>query len=626
MERFVVNIQIKDIWERDNLRAPTHAPAAAAPSGGSARLRLLLDFDSGPTSSRPVAAPAPVPDPNVSSSAPPSSSPSLAHNASGTSALQQDGDDDDDSEDDMAVSEGEVRPRAKRPREYLSTNLSEEQKKLVLEKLLAKNPNGSFKLSVPEVLQFFVYNFPSIGSALNMKTLGNWRRGPKDGPRKKCGRAYTLAEHLRNEAAIMLKAMGAAGSPMDSKIARPILQGWLRQKGLFHLFSPTPAPNKISFSKSWINELFLEFKLSDRKGTTDAQHLPHDWPQQLLHMCYRIAHMVFLDNVPPELVVNLDQWGQRILATRNRTRVVQGTKTVGIIGGEDKRQITGVGAVSASGDFVGIQAIWTGKTTACHPKNVPSHSQLLHSHSSNHWSNLETMKDYVLRLLIPFFKDKIARLGLPQHQPCILILDHWKVHLLVEFRDFLSRCTPPIKVAFIPPGLTPKGQGTSFLALLRSIPLHYLTSGIVMDVSVNHPLKTITTQLASDHVAAQVCAQLGTNPNLAPKVDIKLSSLKAIVVEGHIKALEHFATDVGKKIILSGFTKTGISRCFDLQFQREAAQWLTGAGSAAHFIPDTSSEVPPGELEYVGFDERLDFPEFPVEIDEDIDFELLTLV
>jgi hypothetical protein len=165
-------------------------------------------------------------------------------------------------------------------------------------------------------------------------------------------------------------------------------------------------------------------------------------------------------NIPAALVINLDQFGQRLLSVLNRTRVTKGTKTVGILGVEDKRQITGVAAAAMNGKFLGIHAIWQGKTDRCHPKSAESHSCLIHTHSANHWSTLGTMKDFVTRLVLPYVKGVIEELRLPQDQHSVLMVDMWKVHLSAEFRDFLSKCTPPIEVNYIEAGTTPKGQRT----------------------------------------------------------------------------------------------------------------------------------------------------------------------
>lgn len=172
----------------------------------------------------------------------------------------------------------EEEPSRKRPRTYSSTDLNETEKNLVLEKLLDKSPSGSFSCSCPEVLDFFSYNFKSIGKKLTLRTLQRWREeATKEAVTSvsvKQGRPYILPLPHRLAMGNLLKTMGAAGSPMNTKIARPILIGYLQSVGLAHLYEKKAQPGKISFSSSWIRDLFVENQLADRKGTTAAQHLP----------------------------------------------------------------------------------------------------------------------------------------------------------------------------------------------------------------------------------------------------------------------------------------------------------------------------------------------------------------
>ena len=72
----------------------------------------------------------------------------------------------------------------------------------------------------------------------------------------------------------------------------------------------------------------------------------------------------------------------------------QGTKSVYITGANDKRQITAVFCGPLVGDFLPIQIIYQGKTPHCYHKYqfLPD-SDI--THSPKHWSNEETMIEYV---------------------------------------------------------------------------------------------------------------------------------------------------------------------------------------------------------------------------------------
>ena len=63
--------------------------------------------------------------------------------------------------------------------------------------------------------------------------------------------------------------------------------------------------------------------------------------------------------------------------------------------------ITAVFCSSLSGDFLPIQLVYQGKTVRCHPKyNFPDDWHI--THSPNHWSTEETLKDYLNEILFPY--------------------------------------------------------------------------------------------------------------------------------------------------------------------------------------------------------------------------------
>ena len=175
------------------------------------------------------------------------------------------------------ISDAEEEPEAKRKRVH---ELSNDLRDLVLERLLATRPHdsSSFRYTVPQVLEFFQANHAkTIGNFLSLRTLYDWRAAaehPKSSASNKVGAPFVLSVSHRVACGQLLKEMGNAGSPMNSKIARPVLVGYLKSHSLLHLYSPKASKGKISFSKSWILGLFEEFDLADRAGTTDKQKLP----------------------------------------------------------------------------------------------------------------------------------------------------------------------------------------------------------------------------------------------------------------------------------------------------------------------------------------------------------------
>ena len=75
-----------------------------------------------------------------------------------------------------------------------------------------------------------------------------------------------------------------------------------------------------------------------------------------------------MEDVPPELVLNWDQTGIKLVPTTSWTMNEVGARRVELIGSSDKQQITAVFCGSLVGRFLPIQLIYKGKTGRCHPK------------------------------------------------------------------------------------------------------------------------------------------------------------------------------------------------------------------------------------------------------------------
>ncbi|HYN45038.1 MAG TPA: hypothetical protein VER35_03480, partial [Candidatus Limnocylindrales bacterium] len=56
-----------------------------------------------------------------------------------------------------------------------------------------------------------------------------------------------------------------------------------------------------------------------------------------------------------------------------------------------------------------------GTTDNCHPK-VPEPPKWIFCHTSNHWQQKSSMKEFVERVLIPYRQETIERLNLPDDQ------------------------------------------------------------------------------------------------------------------------------------------------------------------------------------------------------------------
>ena len=105
----------------------------------------------------------------------------------------------------------------------------------------------------------------------------------------------------------------------------------------------------------------------------------------------------------------------------------QGCTQVPVVGKEDKREITVVLAVTASGTLLPPQLIYQGKTNGCHPKiTFPTKSNV--THSENHWSTTETMIKYFDKIIIPYVVETQREPELADDQPALAIFDVFAAH------------------------------------------------------------------------------------------------------------------------------------------------------------------------------------------------------
>ena len=106
-----------------------------------------------------------------------------------------------------------------------------------------------------------------------------------------------------------------------------------------------------------------------RKGTTRKVGPSKKFLEEEKFTFQRKISNVILDHdVPSALVLNLDQTPLSYVSSRKYTFSPKESKTVVIVGLDDKRQITVTFVVSATGSFLPIQLIYQGKSKGCFSK------------------------------------------------------------------------------------------------------------------------------------------------------------------------------------------------------------------------------------------------------------------
>jgi len=131
--------------------------------------------------------------------------------------------------------------------------------------------------------------------------------------------------------------------------------------------------------------------------------------------------------------VNWDQTVVLLVSSSKYSMAAVGSKQVSVVGGDDKRQITALLTITASGILLAPQLIYQGTTERCNLKyRLPP--EFLVDHTSSHWSDAESMIRYVNAILILYFVNKRIELCLPESQVAIAIFD---VNASYRFNDRL---------------------------------------------------------------------------------------------------------------------------------------------------------------------------------------------
>jgi hypothetical protein len=122
-------------------------------------------------------------------------------------------------------------------------------------------------------------------------------------------------------------------------------------------------------------------------------------------MVQRMAYLSKLHDIPPSLVVNSDHTGIHLVPTGgSKTWETKGSKQVTVHGKEDKRQVTAVVSSTSDGVLLPLQVVFTGTTFRSLPvlNEGRRHCEALGwdlTTSNNHWSTLQTYKDFVEKIL-----------------------------------------------------------------------------------------------------------------------------------------------------------------------------------------------------------------------------------
>ena len=143
-------------------------------------------------------------------------------------------------------------------------------------------------------------------------------------------------------------------------------------------------------------------------------------------------------NIPPELVLNADQTPSSYVSVGKSTMAARGGKSIPIKGLTDKRNITLTFVVSLSGEFLPMQIIYGGKTTASQPRGFQFPKECSLSQNPKHWSNQQETLKLIDEVINPYLVRKRAELKLTETQKALIVWDVFKGQMTETVKQKLS--------------------------------------------------------------------------------------------------------------------------------------------------------------------------------------------
>ena len=242
---------------------------------------------------------------------------------------------------------------------------------------------------------------------------------------------------------------------------------------------------------------------------------------------------VVMNDIPNDLIFNWDHTGIQLVPTGQWTMNWAGEKVIAITNSDDERQVTAVFVATMTGQYLPPQVIYKGKTVRCHPKiDAPKGWDIWHS--DNHWSNEDTMKRYIEKIIVPFISQKRQSLDLPASQPSLAIFDCFRGQTTPDILSLLEKHN--IIAIQVPANCTDKLQP--------------------MDISINKPIKDEMKKRFQSWYAAEVQKQLKEVPVGEVKVDVASTAIKTKSANWTISAWQ--ALEGRPEVAVNGFKKAGI--------------------------------------------------------------------
>jgi hypothetical protein len=416
------------------------------------------------------------------------------------------------------------------------------------------------------------------------KLAKSGRTKEKPGPKSSEVPAGTLAGAWRGmkcEFALLvmvaqiIMAQVTAGVPLTV----PIIKGLVL--GIF-------AVNMCSWvpCNSWYRSFVKgRMRLSWRKGTKPARHLPPDFDSIKKLYVQRFVWTIMTYSIVACMYFNLDETGCVLFPMPDHTWAPKGAKDAVLHGLDEKRQFTATPVISAAGFLVAhVQLIWAGLTNRCEaPPDVQTKhdDELRHTHTKSHWSTPSTVMALITDIYDSTVEPYFRLYGRPDGKNYwVVVLDVYWSHRDPILLKELRKKYPYLIILFVPASCTPELQP--------------------LDVDFNGAWKQFIKQLAALWVSSFVQKELeaGKCPTEIVLPYTK-TDLVAPFCEWIASAVKWARQPERKEMILRAWKKSGLAVAWEQSAEKEAifaeAVVLQEAGKLWDFKPaakDSSVVVP----------------------------------
>ena len=129
--------------------------------------------------------------------------------------------------------------------------------------------------------------------------------------------------------------------------------------------------------------------------------------------------------MPSDLIINLDQTRLSYMSPGKYTFNLKGAKNLSIKDADNKRQITATFVVSATGNFLPIQLVYTGKTKICFP-NVEFPRSFHVMYTEKYWPNQLKATEHLEKVIFPYLGQIKENIAYPKEQMSLVAMDTFK--------------------------------------------------------------------------------------------------------------------------------------------------------------------------------------------------------